>query len=104
MTITDVVVTDVGLSDHFFVKSRVAASIDRSPIVRSTFLNWKRLDMNKFKDKLHSSAVYMQSATTAEAFRRPARRVRDHDFTRRADPMVHQHVETAKARELLALR
>ena len=68
VTITDVVVTDVGISDHFLVTCRIAASIDRPPIERSTFRNWKRLDRNKFEEKLRSSAVYMQPATTAEAF------------------------------------
>ena len=68
VTITDVVVTDVGISDHFLVTCRIAASIDRPPIERSTFRNWKRLDKNKFEEKLRSSAVYMQPATTAEAF------------------------------------
>src|SRR5271163_4291895 len=68
VTITDTVVTDVGLSDHFLVTCQVAASIDRPPILKSTFRNWKRLDLNKFKDKLCSSAVFMQPATTADAF------------------------------------
>ena len=68
VTVADVVVTDVGLSDHFLVKCKVAASIDRPPIVKSTFRNWKRLDLDKFKDKLQSSAVCVQPATTADAF------------------------------------
>jgi hypothetical protein len=67
-TIGDVVVTDAGLSDHFLVKCKVAASIDRPPIIKSTFRNWKRLDLDRFNDKLRSSAVCMQPATTADAF------------------------------------
>ena len=67
-TIGDVVVMDAGLSDHFLVKCKVAASIDRPPIIKSTFRNWKRLDLDRFNDKLRSSAVCMQPATTADAF------------------------------------
>ena len=68
VTITDVVVTDVGISDHFLVTCRIAASIDQPPIVRSTFRNWKKLDKDNFKEKLRSSAVFFSPATTAEAF------------------------------------
>jgi hypothetical protein len=68
VTITDTVVQDVGLSDHYLVKCQVAASIDRPPIVQASFRNWKRLDLDKFKARLRYSTVCTQPATTASAF------------------------------------
>jgi len=44
------------------------ASIDKQPIVKATFQNWKRLDLNRFKEKLRSSSICMQPATTCDAF------------------------------------
>jgi len=68
LAIEDVVISDVGLSDHFLVTCRVASSIDRPPIVKSSFRNWKRLDLDKFKDKLRVADVCTQPAATANAF------------------------------------
>ena len=66
--IDDVTVEDVGLSDHSLIKCKVAVNIKRQPIVRASFRNWKKLDLDMFSQRLRSSPVYQKPATTAQAF------------------------------------
>jgi len=68
LKIEDVQVNDPGLSDHYLVKCIVAVSIDRQPIVRSSFRNLKRLDLDKFRERIRASSVYVLPSTTAEGF------------------------------------
>ena len=66
--IQDVTVTDVGLSDHSLVKCRVTGEIPRCDIVRQSFRNWKKLDLNVFRQHVRASSVCMNPASTVEAF------------------------------------
>ena len=66
--IDDVIIEDKGLSDHYLVKCKVAININRQPIIRASFRNWKRLELDKFRECLLASSVYLQPATTAEGF------------------------------------
>ena len=68
VAITNIIILDVGLSDHFLVKCRIAAPSDRPPIIKATFRNYKRLDLEAFKQRLCSSCVYTLPAVTADAF------------------------------------
>jgi hypothetical protein len=54
-SVRDVIVTDTGLSDHYLVKCKVNIQINRQPIARATFRNWKRLDHDIFRQGLRSS-------------------------------------------------
>jgi hypothetical protein len=67
-SVHDVIVIDTGLSDHYLVKCKVNVQINRQPIVRATFRNWKRLDHDIFRQRLRSSPVYLQPAATANEY------------------------------------
>ena len=66
--IKDVKVMDVGLSDHSLVKCRVTGEIPRCDIVHQSFRNWKKLDLNVFRQRVRISSVSMHPASTVEAF------------------------------------
>ena len=66
--VEDVIVCDVGLSDHYLVKCKVASTITRQPIIRATFRNWKRLDLEMFRQKIRMSSVYQQPAASADSY------------------------------------
>ena len=52
VSIIDVSVEDVGVSDHSLIKCKVAVDIKRQPIVRASFRNWKKLDQDMFRTRL----------------------------------------------------
>src|SRR5437867_3970040 len=63
--ISEVTINDVGLSDHSLIKCKVAVDIKRQPIIRASFRNWKKLDLDMFKQRVCSSSAYLIPATTA---------------------------------------
>ena len=67
-SIKDVIVEDVGLSDHSLISCKVAVDIKRQPIVKASFRNWKKLDLDVFRERIKSSSIYLQPATTAQGF------------------------------------
>ena len=67
-SVENVEIIDVGFSDHQLVKCKVAIPITRQPIVRATFRNWKRLDLDAFRQRVKASSVYQQPAATVEDY------------------------------------
>ena len=67
VSIRDVIVEDVGLH-HSLIRCKVAVDIRRQPIVKASFRNWKKLDLDMFRQQVRSSSVYLHPATTAEGF------------------------------------
>lgn len=68
LVVSEVTIKDVGLSDHNLIKCNVAVDIERQPIIRASFRNWKKLDLDIFKQRVCSSSAYLQPDTTAEGF------------------------------------
>lgn len=68
LSVKDVTVADVGLSDHYLIKCNVAVDITRQPIIRATFRNWKKLDLDMFRQRVRSSTVYLRPASTVDEF------------------------------------
>ena len=66
--IKDIRVKDIGLSDHSLVKFRVACEVNRCDIVHQSFRNWKKLDLNIFRQRVRASSVSTHPASTVEAF------------------------------------
>jgi queuine/archaeosine tRNA-ribosyltransferase len=66
--VDSVTVDEVGFSDHSLVKCKVAVDIKRQPIIRATFRNWKKLDLDKFRQHVRASSAYINPATTAVKF------------------------------------
>ena len=56
VSISDVEIEDVGFSDHNLVKCKVITDIKRQPIVRASFRNWKKLDLEKFQQRVRVSS------------------------------------------------
>jgi len=67
-SVQDVDVIDVGLSDHHLAKCRVTVEINRQSIIRATFRNWKKLNLDTFRQRLRSSSAYLQPATTVDDY------------------------------------
>ena len=82
--IHDVIVSDVGLSDHYIVTCKVSVNVNRQPIVRATFRNWKKLDLDSFKERVLSSSCCVQPASTAEGYASQL----ESDITRILDELV----------------
>src|SRR3989442_12326057 len=68
LVINEVTINDVGLSDHSLIKCNVAVDIKRQPIIRASFRNWKKLDLDMFKRRIYSSSAYLKPAANAEGF------------------------------------
>src|ERR1051325_5253366 len=68
LSLKDVTVADVGLSDHCLIKCNIAVDITRQPIIRATFINWKKLDLDMFRQRVRSSSVYLRPASTVDEF------------------------------------
>lgn len=68
LAVEDVMIQEIGLSDHSLITYRMAVNVKRQPIVRASFRNWKKLDLDQFKQRIKSSPVYMHPEPTAEAF------------------------------------
>ena len=61
-------IDDVGFSDHCLVRCKVDMDIKRQPIVRASFRNWKKLNLDMFKQRIRLSSAFTEPATTAEEF------------------------------------
>src|SRR5271163_1457623 len=61
-------VDDVGFSDHSLIKCEVVVDIKRQPIIRASFRNWKKLDLDLFKQRVRSSSAFTHPEATAEGF------------------------------------
>jgi hypothetical protein len=68
LSIQNVSVDDVGISDHFLVKFKMTMDISRQPIVRASFRNWKKLDLCTFKERVLSSSAYINPASTVDEY------------------------------------
>ena len=66
--VKDVTVKNVGLSDHYLVKCKVTCPITRQPIIRATFRNWKRLDLDLFRQRIRLSSACQQPAASADGY------------------------------------
>ena len=66
--IYDVVVSDVGISNHYLVKCKVAATISCQPTIRAIFRNWKKLDLGIFRQRLIESSAYLLPAETVDNY------------------------------------
>ena len=66
--IHDVTIDDVGFSDHSLIRCKVDMDIKRQPIVRASFRNWKKLNLDTFKQRIRLSSAFTEPATTAEEF------------------------------------
>ena len=66
--VKDVTVKNVGLSDHYLVKCKVTCPITRQPIIRATFRNWKRLDLDLFRQRIRMSSACQQPAASADGY------------------------------------
>jgi len=68
VSINDVTIRDVGLSDHSLITCKLVMNIKRQPIIRASFRNWKKLDLDMFKQRLQSSPALVSPANTADEF------------------------------------
>jgi hypothetical protein len=68
MSVSDVTIDDVGFSDHNLIRCKVVVNVKRQPIVKASFRNWKKLDLDKFRERLLSSSASVQPAATTEEF------------------------------------
>ncbi len=68
LVVGEVTVEDVTFSDHSLIKYKITADIKWQPIVTASFRNWKKLDLDLFRQRLCSSSAYTQPATTADGF------------------------------------
>jgi hypothetical protein len=67
-SIREVTVNDIGLSDHYLAKCKVSVDINQQPIVRSTFRNWKKLDLDRFRQCIRTASVTLQPAATVDEY------------------------------------
>ena len=58
-SLRDVVVNDVGISDHYLASCKIDVSNIRQPIVTSIFRNWKKLDLDLFRKQVRSSSAFL---------------------------------------------
>ena len=68
VSVSGVVIEDSHLSDHSLVMCRVAAAMNQSPVIKSTYRDWKRLDLDLFRQRVQSSTVTFNPAQSVEAF------------------------------------
>ena len=68
VSIHNIMVDDVGFSDHSLIKCKVVVDIKRQPIIRASFRNWKKLDLDLFKQRVRSSSAFTHPEATAEGF------------------------------------
>ena len=62
VTVKNVVVTDVGISDHCLVTGSLIGRINRPKTVTFSFRKWKQMDLDAFRKRVTLSSVHTQPA------------------------------------------
>lgn len=68
MVVDDVSITDVGLSDHSLVTFSAHAPVTQTTVVTQSYRNWRRVDLDLFKQGMLASSVCTSPASTADSF------------------------------------
>ena len=74
VTVKNVVVTDVGISDHCLVAGSLIGRINRPRTVTFSFRKWKQMDLDAFRKRFTLSSVHTQPASSADQFPHSLRR------------------------------
>ena len=68
VSIDCITVDEVGFSDHSLITCKVAVDIKWQLIIRATFRNWKKLDLDMFRQRVRASSAFINPTNPVVKF------------------------------------